>query len=253
MRNRRDVLKALVAGGALTQMPAGLRAARAAAEPDLVLRLTAAPDWVALWSGTQTKVLRYTADVLRGRRDAVRPVASSYVGPVLDLRRGERVRIHFVNQIDEPSIVHWHGMLVPDVADGHPRFATTSEYVYEFEVKNPAGTYMYHPHPHGRTGRQVYSGLGGLLIVRDPREAAVGLPAGEHELNLVLQDRRVSGNQFTFRRMMMDDMTGVLGDQVLVSGTPNAAFKVARRGYRLRAYSTDRGHPFQTMAGSIPG
>jgi bilirubin oxidase len=236
MWNRRDVLKSF----ASMVLPAASRRAFAASEPDLVLRLTAAPDRTQVWSGAKTKVLRYSAEVLRGRRDAVRPVvqsSASYLGPVLDLRRGERVRIHFLNRTGEPSIIHWHGMLVPEHADGHPRFAIPSgtEYVYEFEVKNPAGTYMYHPHPHGRTGSQVYSGLAGLLIVREPREAAIGLPAPEHELNLVLQDRRVgSGNQFVFQRMMMDEMTGVLGDRVLVNGTPDAAFKVARRGYRLR-------------------
>lgn len=235
MWNRRDVLKGFAFAAALTQAPAALRPARAAVEPDLVLKLTAAPDRVALWSGPKTGVLRFTAEVLRGRRDAVRPSAS-YLGPTLDLRRGERVRIHFVNGTGEPSIVHWHGMLVPEAADGHPRFAVPSgaEYVYEFEVRNPAGTYMYHPHPHGRTGLQVYAGLGGLLIVREPHEQTLGLPA-EHELNLVLQDRRIDGgNRLVYRRMMMDEMTGVLGDRVLVSGAPNAAFKVARRAYRVR-------------------
>jgi bilirubin oxidase len=236
MWNRRDVLKCFAFAGALAQAPAALRPARAATEPDVVLRLTAAPDRVPLWSGPTTGVLRFGAEVLRGRRDAVRPSAS-YLGPTLDLRRGERVRIRFVNDSGEPSIVHWHGMLVPEIADGHPRFAIAAgaEYVYEFEVRNPAGTYMYHPHPHGRTGLQVYAGLGGLLIVREPHETALGLPAGAHELNLVLQDRRIDGsNRLVYRRMMMDEMTGVLGDRVLVSGMPSAAFKVARRGYRLR-------------------
>lgn len=236
MWNRRDVLKSFAFAGALTHAPAALRPARAAAEPDVVIKLTAAPDRVSLWSGPKTGVLRFTAEVLRGRRDAVRP-GPGHLGPTLDLRRGERVRIHFVNAIGEPSIVHWHGMLVPEIADGHPRFAVPSgaEYVYEFEVRNPAGTYMYHPHPHGRTGLQVYAGLGGLLIVREPHEAALGLPAGEHELNLALQDRRIDGsNRLVYRRTMMDEMTGVLGDRVLVGGAPNAAFKVARRGYRLR-------------------
>lgn len=240
MWTRRKALKTAVAGGALTALPSTIRQAFAAFEPDLVLKLTAAPDRLSIWSGAKTQVLRYTAEVLQGRRDAVRPVvpsSASYLGPVLDLRRGERVRIHFVNRTGEPSIVHWHGMLVPERADGHPRFAIASgsEYVYEFQVQNPAGTYLYHPHPHGQTGRQVYSGLAGLLIVREPHEAALGLPALEHELNLVLQDRRVgSGNQLVFQRMMMDEMTGVLGDRVLVNGAPDAAFKVARRGYRLR-------------------
>ncbi len=236
MRNRRDLLKAFAAGAALTRLPAAIAPAAAATEPDLVLRLTAAPDRLPLWPVETTSVLRFSGEVLRGRRDALRP-SSAYLGPVLDLRRGERVRIHFVNRSGEPSIIHWHGMLVPEAADGHPRFAVASgaEYVYDFEVRNPAGTYLYHPHPHGRTGRQVYAGLGGLLIVREPNEAAVGLPAGEHELAIVLQDRRIDGsNRLVYRRMMMDEMTGVLGDRVLVSGMPNAAFKVARRGYRLR-------------------
>ena len=240
MLTRRKVLETAAAGSALLALPSTFRYAFAAPEPDLVLKLTAAPDRLPIWPGPKTEVLRYSAEVLHGRRDAVRPVlqsAASYLGPVLDLRRGERVRIHFMNRTGEASIVHWHGMLVPERADGHPRFAIASgtEYVYDFQVQNPAGTYLYHPHPHGLTGRQVYSGLAGLLIVREPHEAALGLPAPEHELNLVLQDRRVgSGNQLVFQRMMMDEMTGVLGDRVLVNGVPEAAFKVARRGYRLR-------------------
>lgn len=234
MTTRRDVLKA-VAAGTLVQLPASMKLARAA-DADLVIRLTAAPDRVQIWPGEETRVLRFTGEVLHGRRDAVQP-STTYLGPLLDLRRGERVRIHFVNRTSEPSIVHWHGLLVPELADGHPRFAIDpgAEYVYEFQVQNPAGTYLYHPHPHGRTGHQVYAGLAGLLIVREAHEAAIGMPAPDHELNLVLQDRRLGGaNQLAYRRMMMDDMTGVLGDRVLVSGTADPAFQVARRSYRLR-------------------
>lgn len=197
---------------------------------------TAAPDQVQIWPGSKTRVLRFTGRVLRGRADALKP-APGYLGPTLELRRGERVRTEFQNRTKGPSIVHWHGMIVPDVADGHPRHAVGpgGDYTYEFTVQNPAGTYLYHPHPHGLTGAQVYYGLAGLLIVREPEEAAMGLPAGDRELSLVIQDRRVGDdNQFVFKRMMMDDMNGVLGDQVLVNGRPNAAFTVAPRTYRLR-------------------
>jgi len=90
----------------------------------------------------------------------------------VELRRGERVRIEFRNRLAEPSIIHWHGMIVPEAADGHPRFAVGSggEYVYDFTVRNPAGTYLHHPHPHGLTGGQVYRGLAGLVIVREAEE-----------------------------------------------------------------------------------
>ncbi|MCA1971578.1 MAG: multicopper oxidase family protein [Pseudomonadota bacterium] len=235
MWTRRNVLQSLGAGAGLVAVLAPIRRALAAVEPDLILRLTARRDEVPLWPGARTAVLRYFGDVLRGRADALKP-SPGYLGPTLELRRGERVRIEFRNGLAEPSIIHWHGMLVPESADGHPRFAVGpgGEYVYEFTVRNPAGTYLYHPHPHGLTGGQVYRGLAGLLIVREDRERAYGLPAAEHELSLVIQDRRVDDNQLVFKRTMMDDMNGVLGDTVLVNGMPDAAFQVTPRPWRLR-------------------
>ncbi|MBS0325262.1 MAG: multicopper oxidase domain-containing protein [Proteobacteria bacterium] len=163
--------------------------------------------------------------------------SESYLGPTLELRRGERVRIEFVNRTGESSIVHWHGMIVPARADGHPRFAIPSgqTFIYEFTVRNPAGTYLYHPHPDGRTGRQVYLGLAGLLIVRDDEERAVGLPDPSYQLSLVIQDRRIDeDNALRFSPTMMDAMSGVLGDTVLTNGVADAAFSVAPRTYRLR-------------------
>jgi FtsP/CotA-like multicopper oxidase with cupredoxin domain len=236
MWTRRRFLSTTATSAATLAIPIQLRRAFAGEEADLVLRITASPGRVPIWSGPETWVLRYRAEILKGRRDAVRP-ASSYLGPTLELQRGERVRIHFENRMNEPSIIHWHGMIVPEVADGHPHHAVGpgSEYIYDFTVRNPAGTYLYHPHPHGLTGKQVYYGLAGLLIVRERRERAYGLPAPEHELSLVIQDRRVGrDNQLVFKRMMMDDMSGVLGDTVLVNGVPDAAFKVSPGPYRLR-------------------
>ena len=234
MWTRRNVLQALGAG--LAAVPWPLRAAMAAEAPDLVLRLTAAPGSARIRGGGDTAVLRYTGQVLRGRSDALRP-SSSYLGPTLELRRGERVRIVFRNRLAEPSIIHWHGMIVPEAADGHPRFAVSpgGEYVYDFTVRNPAGTYLYHPHPHGLTGGQVYRGLAGLLIVREPQERVWGLPEPDHELAVVIQDRRLADdNDLVFKRMMMDDMRGVLGDTVLVNGVADAAFRVTPRPWRLR-------------------
>src|SRR3989304_2723020 len=89
-------------------------------------------------------------------------------GPALNRRRGERGRIEFENRSGGPSVIHWHGMIVPDTADGHPHQAVPSgeRYAVEFTVRNRAGTYLYHPHPHRVTGRQTYYGLAGLVLVR---------------------------------------------------------------------------------------
>ena len=79
--------------------------------------------------------------------------------------------------------------------------------MYEFEVTNRAGTYWYHPHPHMRTGAQVYQGLAGLLLIRDDEEEALALPSGGAELLCVLQDREFDArNQLVFHGDgMMDD------------------------------------------------
>ncbi|MEX2242071.1 MAG: multicopper oxidase domain-containing protein, partial [Burkholderiales bacterium] len=233
---RRAVLKTIAAGGGMLAMPAALRSAFAAEGPDLILRIVAAPAAMAIREGAKTRGLRYTAEVLHGRREAI-GVAPGNLGPTLDLRRGERVRIEVVNRAEDETVIHWHGMILPDVADGHPHQAVPSggSYTVEFTVRNPAGTYLYHPHPHRITGRQTYGGLAGLIVVREPAEREIGLPSPQHELPLVLQDRRLrEDNQLVFKRMMMDDMNGVLGDRVLVNGVDDTAFKVAPQPYRLR-------------------
>ncbi len=236
MPTRRDVLKTFAAAGGLQAMPHAIRTAFAAEKADVELKLVAAPGEYAIRPGPRTRGLRYTGEVLRGRHDALVPSAGN-LGPTLELRRGERVRVTFENHSGQPSVIHWHGMIVPDSADGHPHQAVASggRYTVEFTVRNPAGTYLYHPHPHELTGVQTYYGLAGLLIVREPRERETGLPGPAHELQLVLQDRRIGGdNQLVFKRSMMDDMDGVLGDRVLVNGVDDAAFKVEPRAYRLR-------------------
>ena len=136
------------------------------AVPDVELTLTAAPAEVSLLPGAPTRVWRYTATVVRGPATTVQPLPGSYLGPVLHFRRGQKVRVRFENRLPEPSIVHWHGLDVPEAADGHPRLAVDGgrDYVYDFEVVNRAGTYWYHPHPHMRTGAQAYQGLALSLI-----------------------------------------------------------------------------------------
>ncbi|MEP6755209.1 MAG: multicopper oxidase domain-containing protein, partial [Chthonomonadales bacterium] len=112
-------------------------------------------------------------------------------------------------------------------------------FVYEFEVINRAGTYWYHPHPHSRTGPEVYWGLAGLLIIEDEEEQRLGLPSGAYDVPLVLQDRTVNeDNQLVYMaNQMMDGMSGFLGDRILVNGRPDFTLNVATRTYRLRLHN----------------
>ena len=205
---------------------------------DVELALRAVPTEVAIRPGQTTRVWTYQGEVLEGDPATLQPLTGSYLGPIIRVRRGQRVRIHFGNNLPAQSIVHWHGLHVPDTADGHPRHAIKPDqtYIYEFEVRNRAGTYWFHPHPHRQTGPQVYRGLAGLFLVSDDEEAAAGLPTGANDIPLVIQDRTFDAdNQLVYlTNGMMDQMMGFLGGDILVNGRPDFTLPVATRVYRLR-------------------
>src|SRR6266852_2151672 len=102
MWTRRAVLKSLVASAGDLALGLPLRGAAAGLEPDLILRLTAAPGTAWIRGGGETRVLRYTGEVLRGRKDALKP-ATGFLGPTIELWRGERVRIVFRNRLEQSS------------------------------------------------------------------------------------------------------------------------------------------------------
>lgn len=191
---RRDFLSVGAGAAAGLLLPgASAQAQRRAAAPDLWLELTAAARAVALRDGAQTPVWSYRARVLAGDPASVQsmPGAATYLGPVLHLRRGQRVRIDFVNQLDRPSIVNWHGLHVPALMMGLPRYQVRpgQRYRYEFTVLDRAGTYWYHAMSAGDTPEQVYFGLAGVLVVSDDEDSALALPRGASDLPLVIQDR----------------------------------------------------------------
>jgi blue copper oxidase len=206
--------------------------------PDLDISMIAQPDEVAVFPGRPTQVWRYHAIMHKGDKNRIIELPRSYLGPIIKANKGEKIRVRFKNQIPDESIVHWHGLHVPAIMDGHPRFVIPQgqSYLYEFEVKNRAGTYWYHPHPHGRTGPQVYQGLAGLFLVSDEEEQSLGLPDDEYDVPLVLQDRTFnSDNQLVYASgHRMDQMTGFLGEWIMVNGMPDFTLPVSTCAYRLR-------------------
>lgn len=206
-------------------------------KPDVELELIAREEAVSILDGPKTQVLRYTARLITGPKEVLTELPGSYLGPLIRLQQGQKVRIQFRHELSEPTITHWHGLHVPAEMDGHPHQAISKgeTRVYEFEVLNRAGFHIYHPHPHGATASQVYMGLAGGLIIHDPEEAKLGLPSGDYEIPLVLQDRSFDrNNQLVYASNMHERMLGFAGDQILVNGRPGGAIEVASRAYRLR-------------------
>ncbi|TKB23775.1 MAG: multicopper oxidase family protein, partial [Mesorhizobium sp.] len=116
-------------------------------------------------------------------------------GPLIEVTEGDRVEIVFTNQIpEETSTIHWHGMPVPADQDGNPMdpVATGTERTYNFELpEGSAGSYWYHPHPHGKTAEQVYRGLAGAFVVKPKADP---IPAEYGDTVLVFTDLRLAAD-----------------------------------------------------------
>ncbi len=213
------------------------RKASSTFKPDVELDLVCQNADVPILAGKTTRVRKYSAKLRYGPKQTLTEMPSPYLGPVIRLQKGQKVRIHLHNQLSEDTITHWHGLHVPAEMDGHPMYVIShgETFVYEFEVANRACMAIYHPHPHEATAKQVYHGLAGGIIINDAEEAALGLPSGEFEIPIVIQDRLFDGdNQLIYAPNMHSNMLGFYGNRILVNGRPEAKIEVASRAYRLR-------------------
>ena len=80
-------------------------------------------------------------------------------GPVLRARKGDRVVVKLKNNLEEPTMIHWHGIRLPASMDGtgvvQKPVGPGEEFEYSFVVPD-AGTYWYH-----RTTTKLYRWKGG--------------------------------------------------------------------------------------------
>ncbi len=142
-------VSALTAGAPLAALK---KLANTSSQPGMFqASLTAAPVSLPLIAAGATELWAYNA---------------SLPGPLIDVFEGDKVEILFVNQLSQPSTIHWHGLPIPSEQDGNPQDAVPpgAQRIYRFTLpKGSAGTYWYHPHPHGHTAEQVYRGLAGTF------------------------------------------------------------------------------------------
>ncbi len=171
--------------------------------------LVAAPERLQLIDGVTSDVYAYNGRV---------------PGPTLELMEGDRVTVRFRNELPEPTTVHWHGLSLPIDSDGSPLdpVAPGEEKHYTFTVlPGSAGTYWYHPHPHGETTPQVTKGLYGAVVIRAPDDP---LPASYTERLLVVSDNRILADgsfdltEPTTLQGQIDHQNGREGNLLFVNG-----------------------------------
>ncbi|HYC84416.1 MAG TPA: multicopper oxidase domain-containing protein [Chryseosolibacter sp.] len=177
-----------------------------------------------------------TTEILKGASSDSFSYAGQILGPTIVANTGEIRDVSLLNNLAEDTNIHWHGLILPENMDGHPRnvAAPGESLYYSLPVSQRAGTYWYHPHAHGRTARQVFMGLAGMFIVRDREEAALNLPSGAYEIPLIIQDKHFSGGNLDYSPTGEEIMTGYLGETVLVNGIHAPYLDVKSGWYRFR-------------------
>ena len=153
-------------------------------------------------------------------------------GPVIRARQGDRLEITVLNELAEPTTVHWHGLRVPVGMDGVPFLSQPPidpgrTFTYAFDLKD-AGTFWYHPH--FNSSEQVGRGLYGALIV-DELEP----PAVDRELIWVLDDWRLDRDAALAPFGNRHDMShaGRIGNSATINGTIRER-ETVRAGERVR-------------------
>ncbi len=207
-------------------------------DPDVVeVTLVAAESVVDLGAGP-TRVMGY-------RDGALADAPVRVPGPLIEAKVGDRLIVHFRNELATPSTIHWHGLRLPIEMDGDPMVVDAvspgGSYDYDIVLRD-AGFYWYHPHVD--TDMQIEMGLQGPLVVRGDGEPAL------RERMFVLDDVDLDDRgQIAIEPSMEDLMLGRRGDTVLVNGGPPGAID-ADTVERWRIVNTSNGRFFDLTLGT---
>lgn len=162
-----------------------------------------------------------------GKEKQAMSINNSIPGPTLYFREGDTARINVRNNMDMNTSIHWHGILLPNRADGVPYLTTPpikpgTTYTYEFPIKH-SGTYWYHSH----TGLQEQLGVYGSIVI-EPKEQRtdIELPDAQEVLVLsdwtdqnpdeVLRDLKRGSEYQSFKKDNMQTVLGVIKNKAVI-------------------------------------
>lgn len=196
-------------------------------------------------------------EILPGKKTEIWSYNGISPGPIIRQRGGKRDEggrqsvVRFINKLGQDpqgrlinAVIHLHGMASLPYYDGYAIDYVPPEHFKDYIYPNDrAATLWYHDHTLDYTSRNVYMGLAGMYIVEDEYELNLGLPKGNYDLPLILQDKRLGSDG----RLIFDDnnQRSLYGDIILVNGVPWPQMQVANRKYRFRVLNASTSRNYQ--------
>lgn len=151
-------------------------------------------------------------------------------GPTIEAVEGDTVRILVTNHLNEPTTVHWHGIILPNGMDGvvgltQRGILPGETFKYEFTLKQ-SGTFMYHPHADEIT--QLALGMMGFFIIH-PKETED--PPIDRDFALFLHEWQIPMGTETPNPFAMVEFNIFTFNSILF---PKIESLVAKKGDRIR-------------------
>jgi spore coat protein A, manganese oxidase len=189
-------------------------------------------------------------------------------GPTFEVRKGQPIAVKWSNQLPNKhflpldytihgseqnvpqvrTVTHLHGARVMPDSDGYPdAWVTPDGRTGSVRAADPchypndqvAATLWYHDHALGITRLNVYAGLAGFYLIRDPEEDALNLPSGPCEIPLMIQDRSFKADGSLLYPPAPEGthpvwMQEFFGNVICVNGKATPFLEVEPRKYRFR-------------------
>jgi len=166
-------------------------------------------------------------------------------GPLITAMKGDNLKVEFINQLPEPTTIHWHGIRIDNAMDGvagvtQPPIPSGGSFTYSFTVKD-SGSFWYHSH--NKSWEQVARGLYGGLVVKDSPDEL-----GSDDLFLIADDWRLDENfaihEDSFGALHDAAHAGRFGNWLTINGKSQPDITVPSHRYlRLRLCNTANARP----------
>ena len=232
---RRDFLKYSVALGVASALPLWSRSVFAADRPALPI-----PDLLTADASNRMQlVVQAGKSSFAGKTATTWGYNGNLLGPAVKLNKGQSVTVDIHNQLAEETTLHWHGLEIPGEVDGGPQgiIPAGGKRSVTFTPDQRAATCWFHPHQHGKTGRQVAMGLAGLVLIEDEEIRKLMLPKqwGIDDVPVIIQDKHFSADgQVDYQLDIMTAAVGWFGDTLLTNGAIYPQHAAPRGWLRLR-------------------